>query len=459
MLRGRRWTFRSGLGSGRNTGMVKLTPLLIPAILFLFLVFTVNVQQTKAADCDCGYCHGDNHHGDGWTGCSGCHDSPPQTGTHLVHYNSAPLPSLKYSDTTVSSTADAYKFGCGNCHPLDRAQHNNGTVNVELYNPAAPSGSLKAMNPSNAAYTPGPQATTYAHKIAGQPDFSYSNGTCSNVYCHSGFVVTSSGPVGNPLTYPAGPVPPGYKLNIVGVTNYIMDNTCSNVTYAPYNVNTGREYKITPAWGTNSDGLHTTFSTCSECHQFPLITNYTTVQAGVGDSHYWYNQYGYAYGHANNMEYFSGIPCATCHFGTADHRNGIPPANPPTTNIPTTWQNVNGTWLQIYSPVPLKSRVMHVNGTPDVGFDTVNGYRYYYNNPYYGIYNTLFSLNSATYEPGTKTCSNVSCHYNGNPMADPSLWQQNVKWGSPYRGWEGPGTECDQCHRMGYLNETCTPAP
>src|SRR3990172_2138294 len=143
-----------------------------------------------------------------------------------------------------------------------------------------------------------------------------------------------------------------------------MDESCSSLVYAPYTVNSGREYKTTPPWGTTGS-----FSVCTECHQFPLRTDYTTVQAGVGDSHYWVNEYGYAYGHENNMEYFPGIPCATCHYATANHLPGSV-ANPPTA-APTSWQNINGIWLQVYSPVALKSRIMHVNGNPDVNFDTL----------------------------------------------------------------------------------------
>ncbi len=450
MLLGRIWTGRCGLGRGRNEGMVKLATLLTLAAVFLFLVFTVGVQQTKAADCDCNVCHGDPH-GPGWTGCSGCHDSPPQTGTHVTHYGGGPQMMVSYGDTSVTSDADVYKFGCGNCHPLDKTKHNNGTVDVELYDTNALADSLKAKNPANAAYTPGQNVVTYSSKVSGGNPLSYSDGTCSNVYCHSRYTVSSPGPVGNPLTYPLNPVPPGFLLNF---GQYIMDETCSNLTYAPYTVNSQRAYKTPPAWGTTG-----TFTTCTECHEFPLTTFYPDNDAMSGDSHQWYNQYGYIYGHANNMETFPGIPCATCHYETADHRNSTPQANPPTTNLPTYWKQVNGKWIRAYYPVPLKSRVMHVNGRPDVSFDMVNGYRYYYNDPYYGTYNVLFSLNSATYEPATKTCSNVSCHYNGNMVADPSLWQKKVKWGSPYRGWEGPGTECDQCHRTGYLNESCTPAP
>jgi predicted CxxxxCH...CXXCH cytochrome family protein len=459
-VRKRRFACNTSLDIGDKAGIVKLAVLLPLTVLFLLMVFTTGAKNTTAQDCDCGFCHGDNHHGDNWTGCSGCHDSPPQTGTHRLHYNSDPIQSLRYGDITVTSTPEAYKFGCGNCHPLDRAKHNNGTLEVELYDTAAPAGSIKEKNPLNAAYTPGGTVTTYPHKIAGQPAFSYSNGTCNNVYCHSGYTVTSSGTVGNPLTTADDPslFPPGYKIS----NGFIMDETCSSVTYAPYSVNSGREYKTTPAWGTTGS-----FSLCTECHQFPLTTWGPSVQAGVGDSHQWYNDWeGWNYGHANNMDYFPGIPCATCHYGTANHRPGSPPpypldsSNTPTywtaDNRPTYWMQVNGLWIKGYYTVPLKSRVMHVNGKPDVNFDTVNGYRYFYYCPpgNYGCWdiNEQKDLSLATYDPANKTCSNVACHY--NPTA--SKWQKKVKWGAPYRGWYAPGEECDQCHRMGYLSETCT---
>jgi predicted CxxxxCH...CXXCH cytochrome family protein len=439
LIRQGRWKSRFGFSQGQNTGVVKLAVLLSLAAFLIIMIFTVDVQQTKAADCNCGVCHGSNHHGDNWTGCSTCHDSPPQTGTHLTHYNSATINALQYGDTAITSTDDAYKFGCGNCHPLDNAKHRDGILQVELYNAASPADSIKAKNPAEATYTPGSVITEYDHKIPNEPKFSYSNGTCSNVYCHSGYVVISSGTVGNPLTTADNPAyfPPNYKVN----NGFIMDETCSSLQYAPYTVNSGREYLTTPAWGTSGN-----FSVCSECHQFPMWSDYTTVQAGVGDSHYWINEYGYAYGHENNMEYFPGIGCATCHNGTANHRPGSV-ANPPTA-YPTAWQNIDGVWLQVYYPVTLKSRVMHVNGNPDVSFDTLNGYRYYYP----GYLDLPLPLTTALYDPATKTCSDVACHY-GPPL---NYNQKEVKWGSPYRGWEGPSNECDQCHRYGYLNNECT---
>lgn len=436
---------RSELSTHRSSRSVKGALLLVFAALLSLILYntTISLPSNAEAQCDCGYCHGDNHHGDDWSGCSGCHDSPPQTGTHRLHYNSDPIQSLKYGDTTVTSTADAYQFGCGNCHPLDKTKHNNGTVEVELYNVAAPTDSLKAMNPSSALYTPGSTVTTYASKIPSGRQLSWTNGTCNDIYCHSGNTV-SSGPVGLPLTTADNPAlfPPGYKLN----RGYIMDETCSNLTYAPYTVNYQRVYKTTPAWGTTG-----TFVSCKECHAFPLTTWEPDVQAMVGDTHQWvtYNttwQDWWNQGHAYNMGY-TGIPCATCHFGTANHYPGSV-SNPPTTR-PTYWVVVNGAWIYDYYPVTVRSRAAHVNGTPDVSFDTTNGYRYYWPN----WRNTLVNLSSATYDPATKTCSNVGCHY-GPPLNND---QRVAKWGFPNRMNEGvSGAECDVCHRYGYLNETCT---
>lgn len=362
--------------------------------------------------CDCQSCHGD-HHGDNWAGCSACHDSPPQTGSHLAHYNSAPLMSLRYGDTSVDSTADAYLFGCGNCHPLDSVNHRNNTVDIELYNPAAPAGSIKAKNPADAAYTAGVDPAT---------------GTCSNVYCHSGNTFTSSA-VGIPLTYPASAVPPGYLLNM----SYIMDETCSNLTYDPYTVISARSYATTPPWGTSG-----TFGACTECHEFPLTTYAPEVSAGVGDSHQWVDDTnGWNWRHAYNMG-FDAIPCRTCHNTTVTAAAG------------SYWAPAgrNGEWIVAYNPVPLASRIPHVNGVPDVAFDTVDLVPYREN----------LSLVGASYEPSTKTCSNVSCHY--NPTGSSQRWQQKVQWGGPWRyGEPGTNAECDVCHRYGYIQETCTPAP
>ena len=392
--------------------------ILVIAVFFIAMLFAVSVRSIEAdAPCDCNVCHGDPH-GPGWTGCSACHDSPPQTASHLKHYGSGPLLRIRYGDAAITSTADAYLFGCGNCHPLDNTKHRDGILQVELYNPAAPSDSVKAKNPSTAAYTAGLNVTTYASKVAGDTTtFSYSDGTCSDVYCHSGNTVTS-GPVGFPLTSSPGV--------------YIMDADC-NPTYAPYTVNYQRDYQPTPAWGVGS------ISTCNACHQFPLTTSFPSNQAGVGDSHQWIDNYGYGNFHGYNMSNNTPVYCRTCHYGTVTQAN-------------TFSRDTGG--VTTYDPVPLASHVMHVNGTSDVAFDQTNNIVYNVIRP-----NVTLNLSGASYDPSTKTCSNVSCHYGNNTLPPGGIssykirYQQKVKWGAPFRPTDSDA-ECDLCHRT-ILPKTC----
>ena len=429
---GGKGTVRRSANAARRARVAVLISL---GLVFLLVLFSIDTQQTTAADCDCTFCHSAAAvHSADWLGCSSCHDSPPQTASHLTHYGSAPVTVMTYGDTSITSDTNSYMFGCGNCHPLDNAKHQNGVLEVELYNPLAPEGSVKAKSPPSATYTPG----TYTSYTKGTYTFSYSDGTCANIYCHSGYAV-SSGPVGYPLTSPPNSIPEGFGLN----AGAIMDETCSSLTYAPYTVNYQRVYTTTPTWGTSG-----TFTTCTECHAFPLTTWYPDVEGMVGDSHQWVDDYGWNWGHAYNMDGWYGIPCATCHYGTADHVGGVPPSYPQAANPPTYWTAANGTYIMAYNLVPLRSRALHVNGRPDVVFDTDNGYTYEWSGNHY-------DFQDATYDSATKTCSNVSCHYNPTGL-DPK-WQQKAKWGNPYRPYSNyPDYECDQCHRYGYLNEGCT---
>lgn len=214
-------------------------------------------------------------------------------------------------------------------------------------------------------------------------------------------------------------------------SNVILDNT-GNLTYDPYTFTIARDYRTTPAWGTTG-----TYTTCGECHAFPLTTWEPGVYAMVGDSHQWVDATErYNWGHAYNM-LGSGVPCATCHNSSVDHSGGGPYPQVQTATPPTYWTEATGptysAWINAYVPAPIKNRSVHVNGRPDVAFDTVYGYRYY--NPYWGT-NEQKDLTAATYDAPTKTCSDVSCHIN----------QTNVKWGTPYRDEVTP--ECNICHRM-----------
>ncbi|RMF40389.1 MAG: hypothetical protein D6755_13500, partial [Anaerolineae bacterium] len=127
-------------------------------------------------------------------GCDTCHGAPPSTGAHLTH--SGP-DAVGYGLTGNFGDASAYQFGCGECHPLNVASHQNGTVDVELTPTGAPPASMKSRNDPTAAWN---------------------GSTCGGVYCHSGKAVTS-GPVGQPL---------------VNASNQYILDAYGNLVYDPY---------------------------------------------------------------------------------------------------------------------------------------------------------------------------------------------------------------------------------
>jgi len=192
--------------------------------------------------------------------CGSCHGVPPATGSHLVHF-AASTADATYGGLEITSDlmpgGDGYAFNCGNCHPLDLARHGNGVPNagggaaeIDLSPLGAPAASLKARNGPGARYTPGPAI------FSDYKGLTYTEGTCSEVYCHSARTVETPDPV------PA----PGVDFDFEGYP----------ITYPTYTVNVGRAYRDV-TWG---DSL-----SCDGCHGFPPRTYDATVIAGAGDSH------------------------------------------------------------------------------------------------------------------------------------------------------------------------------
>jgi len=356
-------------------------------------------------------------------GCAGCHEFPPATGAHGAHVGIADAATGDYGDTSIlqdrypdadpASAPAVYAFGCGNCHPLDPAKHMDGTLEVELIDPAAPAGSLKARASPGAAYD---EAT----------------GTCSGTYCHSSgqdqptSVVTPSwraptslgcdGCHGNPPRYASG----GAGTSTAN----------SHLALAP----SGREWghflgEAGPDHGAYHGGIvpgrDAAPITCQTCH-FD-----TTDPANTGVSgFYWLDTTG-AYqlpggdlARLTSSRYLA-LDCTVCHASGG-------PAEPGSGKV-----------------LPLR----HVNGTRDVVFDRRTslpdlGWLPSAPNrpalPYWessasasewrgGVTwsgtTVSFALAGAAYEPATKTCSNVACH-----VFRPAVW------GAPY--------SCTQCHRI-----------
>jgi predicted CxxxxCH...CXXCH cytochrome family protein len=309
----------------------------------------------------CVFCH--NPHTTQASACDGCHDCPPATASHLKHFGGTVAQS-RYGDIRITQSfgnySSAYIFGCGNCHPMDVAKHGNGVVDVELNNPQATAGSIKALNPASAAYIAG---NTVFVDAKGLP---YTEGTCNNVYCHSykEWTTTSAIPENDP----------NWQDKVVAV----------------------RKYR-TVTWGGAP-------LACSGCHANPPQTSSPANDGGAGDSHSWIDPLGYQNLHTWNMGY-APISCKYCHNDTVKQLN-------------TFTEDSMG--IRTLGNVPISSYSKHVNGTNDVAFDRQNPFVY----SSYGSGTIPMSLANATYDPATKNCSNVSCHIQQTtvPWGKPYRW-------------------------------------
>ncbi len=335
--------------------------------------------------------------------CGLCHGVPPTTGAHLAHYGEqASPPRALYGDLRILEDFQpdggaTYLFGCGQCHPLELSKHLDGVVQVELHDPAAPMGSLKARNPSTAAYAGAPART------------------CANVACHS-----------------SGEEAPAYVT--------------------------------TPGWNSRVN------PGCDGCHGNP--PRYPSTDAGVTNGHLWVDRTGWEYGHFGGlMESHGGpgagaITCQACHFDTVDPANTGPSGfyyldTTGTYAVPggnRGFTCANASCHTASSPVaPLGvGRVLplrHVNGRRDVVFDRRTALPASYDggiptpptSPFWmwgawsgGVVEK--DLVAATYQPVTKTCTNVSCHQ-GILVSSPAP-RTVAQWGVP-----GADPEpCNYCH-------------
>lgn len=306
--------------------------------------------------------------------CGACHDLPPETGTHALHAGRA-APVYGGLDTAGSlGVTDAYAFGCGHCHPIDPAHHmNGGRAEIALFDGAAPEGSLKALSGATATYQPGAQVVQDAFGLE------YTLGTCADVYCHSG-MVTTSGPVAEPdVDFPFV----GYPI-----------------VYPPYEVTRTRE-PVTATWG-GALG-------CDGCHGYPPRAEWPSDTGGAGESHSYLDPDAFEDLHVWNHG-FDPIPCRTCHVET----------------ISTVAAFLrDGTGITTFDPVAIDGFDRHVNGAIDVAFDRVNPL---------GLYRNVLDVGAAAWDPLSRTCTNVSCHFE----------QTSVQFGAPYR--YANQSECNVCH-------------
>jgi predicted CxxxxCH...CXXCH cytochrome family protein len=125
-------------------------------------------------------------------GCNSCHNSPPTIGKHGIHdqvwdstdNNTA----TDYDEVASHATATQYGFACKKCHagvhlnePTNNPSHDGSLANPFLVETLFDTSALPS-NPS------GGYSGTYNENQDQGPDtryWSWSDGTCSNLYCHS----------------------------------------------------------------------------------------------------------------------------------------------------------------------------------------------------------------------------------------------------------------------------------
>ncbi|MBT0665961.1 CxxxxCH/CxxCH domain-containing protein [Geobacter pelophilus] len=336
--------------------------------------------------------------------CDACHGAPPDTPAHRTHFSGSAQQASYTSVKTAqdySANATGYIFNCANCHPMDINKHGNGILEVELYNPNAPQGSIKSLQ-SGATYKKG---NRYYLDSRG---FAYTNGTCSNVYCHS---------------YSDWKTP--------GVENCMSNySTCDKAAVASL-VQT-REYRSV-TWNGSLP------KNCTGCHANGPRTRSETNYGSTGNNHSWINNDYYEEGHFGKY-YFTTDPisCTFCHNGTVTQLNNWsrPVIADPYSYYPT----ASEPYFTTMSSVPIANFSKHVNGKADVIFDkdktfTVNFPGGYSTPPK----TTFYKMSTSTYSAETKSCSNVACH----------LGQSTVKWGTPYKAYKyniGEDYGCRKCH-------------
>ncbi len=173
------------------------------------------------------------------------------------------------------------------------------------------------------------------------------------------------------------------------------------VSYPAFAIDVARQFQPV-TWGGSALG-------CSGCHGSP-IRSAEPGNHGAGQSHSWVDGQGRESGHGFNHG-DAPLGCRVCHHDTVTAANS-------TTRI---------SGLSSYGAVPIVGFAAHVNGLPDVAFDTSGSV---------SSAGRALSLAGASYSQTTHTCSNVACHKAQNAVPN----------GHPFRP-DQVNVECNVCHQ------------
>lgn len=219
-------------------------------------------DHTHNQNTRCVSCH---QHSKGFAaaGCNGCHKAPPVVGKHLKHDEVGDVPN-SYTDTSSHATATEYGFPCAKCHSGTHTNDtHSGTItdpySVEVLfdtttDPKNPSGFYNQRYPD--AVDPGTDPTKYWSWTSST---SGTDGTCSNLYCHS-----NANPVGGSNSYSNVQWNQSNSLNCTSCHNTVAYDDGGSQTDL-----SSKHGKHISYFGETS----TYNFTCDECHFSTIVDN------------------------------------------------------------------------------------------------------------------------------------------------------------------------------------------
>jgi len=347
----------------------------------------------------------------GSASCETCHPKANLSGHHSIHMgaldltNSGIFYNMTANRTPVQTDAVlTHGFGCANCHPLNSANHLNGSIDVDMSSKGvAGTSSIRFLNSTTVGSLP-----------------QYTGGACSNIYCHS-----NASRVANELVYKPTP-------SWVG-GSFSGDRCAACHDNQP----------ATGAHAAHAVGNHTNNDVP---HSVMIAGNVYNGKSGkVGIS----NRANTAHGNPNNS---TTIGCYICHQATVTSK-----ANDKNTKCAVCHYNGNPFGAALKGNAAINNIKNHVNGSREIQFPAIKviskaqirpeSFKFYsgvWKRTTYKNMSTLSfdtaktALDTATmWHPSTpmeSNCTNIACH-NGKTVA----WNM-ANWNDP--------NKCMDCHNQ-----------
>lgn len=371
-------------------------------------------------------------------GCTFCHPQmPPTSGAHASHTSADAVatPATAYGNTGATAafsptSATAYAFGCGNCHPLQGGKHLDGILEVELTPDAGTSGTLRGMSSPTAAWEP-----------VGR--------TCSGVYCHSSGQATPDFGLPTPGWYSGATLgcngchanPPSYASGGAGTatanSHVGLLAEGNGLTYETGHFGGFPAMYHDGSYHGLGGGKDSSPITCQTCH----FATADETNTGAPGFYYLDTTGGCDLGGTGSFTIggvsVAAYSCTACHDGTPPaqggkarpyyHVNGsrdvvfdqrVAFAGTPT--LPATYPPKYPYWLQSTKDLSWVATAVGASGSKD---DPATG--------------TVVSWNltSAAWDGPSQTCTSVACHFS----------RTSVQWGESLSSDPATGT-CLVCH-------------